>query len=373
MKISTKDKRILFLTTVIFENPKTGGELVTNGIIKELIEEGFDIDIVGFAREKVNDRNIKLLIERPIESRENLFFSFVNLIRSYLNNTPYTYSKYYHGDIDKFINDNCEEYEYILFDHGQMLQYVESVYKNRNVKLVYICHNKEDEVYKGLSNSTSNKALNKIYTREYKLIKEKERKLSSSIDGLVVLKKEDSDVFDTDLPFVEFNVNFDINMNDVNDNPIYDVVILGTWTWEPNRKGLDWFINDVLPLIDGCIKIGIGGKGLDNYSLDSRCDILGFVDSSSEFLHSGRVICIPSIEGEGVQIKSLEAISTKKKIIGTSKAMRGINFSTDQVLICDDAPSMAKMINSSLDFETYIRSYKKDNNKKIGVFLEGLL
>ncbi len=43
-------------------------------------------------------------------------------------------------------------------------------------------------------------------------------------------------------------------------SPEFDVGLIGTWNWEPNRIGLDWFLREVAPLLPADIRVGVAGR-----------------------------------------------------------------------------------------------------------------
>jgi glycosyltransferase involved in cell wall biosynthesis len=100
--------------------------------------------------------------------------------------------------------------------------------------------------------------------------------------------------------------------------------ILGTWTWESNRLGVEWFLREVLPHIDGEYEVVIAGNGLQADQLPARVRYLGFVESAEQFYRSSDVIAIPSTAGGGVQEKTIEAIGYGVPVVATDVAVRGI-------------------------------------------------
>lgn len=103
-----------------------------------------------------------------------------------------------------------------------------------------------------------------------------------------------------------------------------DAAILGLWTWEPNHRGLAWFLDRVLPLLPPDFTIAIGGRGADGMTSDPRVRIMGFVPEAIPFLRSARAQVIPSIAGGGVQLKTINALNLGITTIATRVAMRGI-------------------------------------------------
>lgn len=123
----------------------------------------------------------------------------------------------------------------------------------------------------------------------------------------------------------------------------HDVGLLGLWTWEPNRRGLLWFLTEVLPLLPADLSIVIGGLGTDGLPRDPRVRYAGFVPDAMAFLRSARTLVIPSTHGGGIQIKSINAISLGISTIATRFAMRGLD-PPGWVTIADTAEDMARSL-----------------------------
>jgi glycosyltransferase involved in cell wall biosynthesis len=116
--------------------------------------------------------------------------------------------------------------------------------------------------------------------------------------------------------------------------------ILGTWTWESNHLGVEWFLREVLPHIDGECEVVIAGRGLEADQLPARVRYLGFVDSAEQFYRSSDVIAIPSTAGGGVQEKTIEAIGYGVPVVATAVAVRGIQ----------PCPSHVQVVSTSREF-----------------------
>lgn len=139
----------------------------------------------------------------------------------------------------------------------------------------------------------------------------------------------------------------------------WDIGILGTWTWKANNDGLKWFFEEVYPLLSTSISIRVAGLGAD-WLLNKYKNVLyvGFVEDANRFMNNSKVIAIPSIAGDGIQIKTIQAISLGQKIVATSFALRGI----------DNLPVYVSQADSPIEFKEKLMSmiymeeqdYRKD-------------
>ncbi len=122
---------------------------------------------------------------------------------------------------------------------------------------------------------------------------------------------------------------------------------LGSLDWEPNRKGLVWFIDQVLPFIaeqvpDVCFSIA--GRGSKNFcrslNLPSNAVCIGEVDSVSQFYESQAIAVAPLLSGSGIRIKLLEAFSLSTPVVTTSQGAEGLNVHHGRECMIADDPRL---------------------------------
>jgi hypothetical protein len=121
------------------------------------------------------------------------------------------------------------------------------------------------------------------------------------------------------------------------------VVALGNWHWAPNAAGLQWLAGEVAPhLSQHGVEVTVGGLGGEGIVGDRPgVTAVGQVPDAIEFLQAGRVIAVPSVAGSGVQVKTLDAIVTGRRVVATSTAMRGIEDPPPTVRVADDPVEFA--------------------------------
>ncbi len=100
--------------------------------------------------------------------------------------------------------------------------------------------------------------------------------------------------------------------------------MVGTWTWEPNRAGLDWMLQRVMPhLPDDCYLVLAGG-GLERVPVPPRVLVLGRIADVAALYSAVDVVAIPSVRGSGVHEKAIEAIGAGLTVVATTHALRGL-------------------------------------------------
>jgi len=125
----------------------------------------------------------------------------------------------------------------------------------------------------------------------------------------------------------------------------FDVGMIGTWTWTPNRIGLEWFLQNVVPLLPADMSIAVAGKtprGLR--ARDKRVVFLGRVENAKDFSRQCRVIALSSRVGTGVQLKTIEAFEMGLACAATTSSMRGISHIPSNVRVADRPRAYAEAV-----------------------------
>lgn len=93
-----------------------------------------------------------------------------------------------------------------------------------------------------------------------------------------------------------------------------------------NKIGFQWFYNHVLPNLYFDFQIdviGTGSKGLADFCFDPRVNLLGPVKYLNQYYLDADIVITPIFDGGGMKVKTLEAVSYAKCIIGSSESLHG--------------------------------------------------
>lgn len=129
----------------------------------------------------------------------------------------------------------------------------------------------------------------------------------------------------------------------------YDVALLGTWSWQANARGLEWFSREVVPLLPTGTSVRVAGDGAGwLHGRHAGVTVLGRVADAREFLAKARVIAIPSTTGGGVQVKTLDAVATGLPVVATKAATRGLSGLPRSVKVAASAREFAETLGRSV-------------------------
>lgn len=116
------------------------------------------------------------------------------------------------------------------------------------------------------------------------------------------------------------------------------LVFVGGYGHTPNREGVDWFINIVLPKVKCQYKsfdiIGAGWPA--TYSDTSRrIRTLGFVEDLADAAQ-GTIMVVPILTGSGMRMKILEAAAMNIPFVTTTVGVEGLDFNNKYSCLIED-------------------------------------
>ena len=127
--------------------------------------------------------------------------------------------------------------------------------------------------------------------------------------------------------------------------PAYDATLIGTWTWQPNRIGLEWFLDKVVPHLPDDFTVAIAGSiPADLRSPHPGVTFVGRVADAIAFVLSGRVVPLISRAGSGVQLKTIETFELGLPAVATSRSLRGIGAVPANCAVADDPLEFARAL-----------------------------
>jgi glycosyltransferase involved in cell wall biosynthesis len=124
-------------------------------------------------------------------------------------------------------------------------------------------------------------------------------------------------------------------------------VFVANFAYEPNRNGLRFLLDDVLPLVWAELpdaRLALVGGGLDRpASEDVRIETLGFVpDLARDAYAQASCALAPLLQGGGTPLKLIEALAYGLPVIATPLAVAGLEVRDgEHCLVADDAAEFA--------------------------------
>ncbi len=215
---------------------------------------------------------------------------------------------------------------------------------------LFVAHNVEAQ--SALENAASSKDPFQrfLFRREARLLKTLETRLCAAARFVFTLAEEDraalglqSSEKSAALPLVTRSTIDEPSASLA--APAYDAGLIGTWTWQPNRVGLDWFLDEVAPHLPASFTTRIAGSAPAGLSSGHPgISFVGRVPSAHEFVMGASVIPLVSRGGTGVQLKTIETFELGLPSVATSSALRGIDHLPDNCTVADDPRAFAEAL-----------------------------
>jgi polysaccharide biosynthesis protein PslH len=341
--------RILFQTTVLPSERRTGGEVVSAAFVAALRDAGNETTVLGYRRPGSSASSAPGDVAagvRPIETTGAGWRVAPWLARSLLTARPYSTSKYvsraYRAALAELSSPSPH---LVIVDHAQAGW---ATTPSVDVPLVYLAHNVEHALYAELAQTA--RLGRPLYARECRLVRRQEAALCRSCAELWTLTAADAAALSA-LGARRTRV-FSVppaTIPQAPGQPTCDIALLGTWTWQSNAAGLRWFADAVLPHLDGLV-VRVAGAGAREAIGERRgLDARGVVPDATAFLQQARAIAVPAVAGSGVQVKTLDAIASGRRVVATPTAMRGIEDPPASVSVAAEPAAFAAALRAAVD------------------------
>jgi hypothetical protein len=127
-----------------------------------------------------------------------------------------------------------------------------------------------------------------------------------------------------------------------------DAALIGTWTWQPNRIGLDWFLEKVVPRLPPDFRVRIAGRVPSGVTCaHPGVEFVGRVADAQGFVRGAAVIPLISTAGSGVQLKTIETFELGLPSVATSRSLRGIDHRPVNCTVTDDPVAFASALEAA--------------------------
>lgn len=345
--------KVLMLTSVLPGAVPTGGEIASSAFVEALRSAGHQVVVVGYSRHGANPiagEDTVAVGDRVIETSSARWARFAWMFRSALLRRPYSVAKFESREYARRAEAALARLDpdIVIVEHVQMM-WVQRAVEWRKPTILNT-QNVEHEMYRSLAALRPGTVTGVALRREARLMERWERASATRATEIWTLTEEDASYFRAAAPgkqVRQFDLPAAANLAPAHE--CCDIGIMGTWTWQPNRAGLEWFLDTVMPHMPSDLTIRVAGRGGE--WIERRAPGVqwaGVVSSAGAFLRSARVIAVPSVTGGGVQVKTLDAIAAGRPVVATSVALRGIRDIPDYVVCTDDPTQFAASLNRAV-------------------------
>ena len=147
------------------------------------------------------------------------------------------------------------------------------------------------------------------------------------------------------------------------------LVFIGPELHQPNKQGLEWFLENVWPLIhqqDADVTVRVigawSGKTKESWTRKYKgIYFLGYVDDLPSAI-AGSILIVPLFQGSGIRMKILEACNTGIPFVATSIGAEGLGFTSGKnCFITDDVRTFAEDVMRLFHDQSLTDSFVKES------------
>ncbi|MBS1729871.1 MAG: glycosyltransferase [Bacteroidetes bacterium] len=225
--------------------------------------------------------------------------------------------------LNKYFSDFSPEI--IIWDQIRSASYIVSFPGAKNI---LIEHNDESAIYRQRG-ASKNKFARKFYNFQANLLEQFTKKIHQEMDRVIYLNKENIRTGSSPEKYRAFPflfTSFSHGAYQVKEENKIQLLFVGAMDWYPNRDGIKWFIENVLPLLPQNFELKIVGRDASKAFMGANFDRVSIhsdVASIEPFYLSADIFISPVFTGSGINIKILEAASYGIPIMATPFSLRG--------------------------------------------------
>jgi hypothetical protein len=344
---------VLVSSLVPVENPSSGFDIANRILLDGLCALGHRVSVIGYlqpGQAAAAESETCLLGELEVaNAKVGVATKLRWLATAILNRTTLSSAKMLKTRAEhiEMLLQGLQPFDAIILNSVQLPGAFSAVFQKHPT--IYVAHNVEAD--SALENAASASALLErlLFKREASLLERVERQLTQT--ALAVWTFAEADRFGFGyavsdraavLPLV---TRWELPENGVARLPEHDLALIGTWSWKPNRIGLDWFLSKVVPLLPADMSIGIAGQMPDAPAVSHPgLRFLGRVPDARAFVETGAVIPLISRGGTGVQLKTIETFELGMPSVATRASLRGIGEIPANCSVADDPAEFARLL-----------------------------
>jgi polysaccharide biosynthesis protein PslH len=351
--------RVLLLTQVLPYPPDSGPKVKTYYVLKYLAQK-HQVTLVSFVRSSDKPeyiRHLETLCERvitvPIERKPTQDLIFLG--QSLASDQPWMMLRDERPEMRKVLRELASNthFDVVHADQLNMAQYALPFTKSRKVLDL---HNALWMLYKRLARTTRfTSPMKYILLRDWPLLKRYEGEMCRKFDAVIAVSDEDRKLL------IEAGAPEDITVIpiaiDTNEQAMVErqpsgphIIHIGTMYWPPNIDGINWFLDNVYPLVKQevqdvrCTLIGARPPEslVQRAQTDASLTVTGYVEDPMPYFRDASMMIVPLLAGGGMRVKILNALAQGIPMVSTTVGCEGIALTPGkEVIIADDPQAFA--------------------------------
>lgn len=341
----------LMVGTVLPRGGRAGGDLGSKWFAEALLRAGARLAMLGYDRPGESDPALPWEMSagaRMIETGGSVSRALRWYAMALLARNPYTHQKFISHRYRHMLAQALRRprTSVAIIDKAQAGWTLPMI--PADVRVIYLAHNAESALYAAQAEVAADSVRRVAYRREARLMARVEEALVRRAVATWTFGTTDAASLRARFPeariasFMPMSTDVCVPGRGAHQR---DVGLLGTWSWGPNRAGLEWFVSRVVPHLDPDLKIEVAGRGAEWLRRNTRIGYLGTIESARDFVAQTRVMALPTVLGCGIQIKAVNAIGSGAEVVATAGAVSGLQALPATVVVHDKPEAFASAVN----------------------------
>ncbi len=269
----------------------------------------------------------------PVDTDINLWGMLLNVF----SDESYHVSRYFDEDAAKLLENILHEQEFdmIQFEGLFVVPYLDVVKAHSKAKLIYRAHNIVFDVWERLAYTERSIPRRRYLEFLARRLKSYETEQINRFNQIFAISEPDRQSIlrlgcETKLEVFPVALDMEKYITEPVNYAFPTLFHLGAMDWQPNREGLEWFLDEIWPDIEKLnseLRFYIAGKHMQQQFFDYDSDnvvVEGEVLDAVEFINSKAIMIVPLLSGSGMRVKIIEGMAMRKCIIATTMAAEGI-------------------------------------------------
>ncbi len=342
---------------------KDGESIAVTYLSKAMVDLGNEVTLLSMnttkhyadvdaLKDEIN--HYKNIYVTDLDNSVNPIDAFVNLFTKESYHVSRFVSKAFETKLIEVLQS--EDFDVVQLETLYLTPYIDTIKKYSKAIIAMRAHNIEFEIWERITENSGVSPKKWYLNLLTKKLKNYELTHLNDYDYLITVSDRDLKKF-KHLGYKNGAMSSPIGLK-ISDyesiNPKSDdsgFCFIGALDWMPNLEGLDWFLQNVWPIVhekNPSIKFHIAGRHTPPQIKNLRNKnvvVHGEVPNARLFIGRFPLMVVPLFSGSGMRVKILEGMAMSKAIVTTKIGLEGINAENGKhIVIADEAKQFANEI-----------------------------
>ena len=373
---------LLYVTTELPYPPDSGGRIKSFRLLQFLTAH-FNVKLIcafGGKRKKA----VQALKEAIPGLRHMQVFdnhqprTAINFFVALMTSPSFNAFRIYSKELETMIKWSAEASDVVIVDHVETIDLIPEEFKG---KIIYHSHNAEFKLWSDFASMRGTFLTKWMLEWEASRVKQLERyTIKRSTFTFAAPNDQQALMAELGIEASKFKSTYHLGNDALLELDAIDlkangkeIFYAGTLSWEPNRDGIQWFIENCWPTIyekEPNAVLNVCGGGADDALLKlmnqtAGVNALGFVDDLEAIMQKCRCAIVPLRLGSGMKIKTFDALYRGLPLITTTSGAEGIKIEHKKhAYIIDEIDAFAETVISVLN-DTKTATTLRDQGRSI--------